>query len=225
MMRFGFAWAWLLVVVAAPGIAAEPLAVKAEKQEPPKALADDVRAEFGSDSLAVTRGNETILRIWFRKSIPVKANAEQVKNGLTYREISEGTLLAAVQFPAVFVDFRKQEIPAGVYTLRMAVQPDIGDHKETAPHQDFALLLSAKLDKSSEDLSVKDAIESSRKAIAGDHPGVMLFFPYFGKEAEPKIVAKEKGVSCLQLRRAITADGKDSTLGFSLVIEGSSEKR
>ena len=74
------------------------------------------------------------MRIWFRAEIPVKATEEQIKNGLTYHEIPEGTLVGALEFPTKFTDFRKQELPAGVYTLRFAVQPDIGDHTGTAPH-------------------------------------------------------------------------------------------
>ena len=50
------------------------------------------------------------MRVWFRTEIPAKATEDQVKNGLTYREIPEGTLVGAIEFPAKFTDFRKQEL-------------------------------------------------------------------------------------------------------------------
>ena len=106
-------------------------------------------------------GETVVMRVWFRAEIPVKATEEQVKNGLTYREIPEGTLVGAIEFPAKFTDYRKQELPAGVYTLRFAVQPDIGDHTGTAPHPEFCLICPADEDKSREDIEKKKLIELS----------------------------------------------------------------
>ena len=46
-------------------------------------------------------------------------------------------------------------LPAGVYTLRFAIQPDIGDHTGTAPHPEFCLLCPADEDKTVEDIEKK----------------------------------------------------------------------
>ena len=59
-----------------------------------------------------------------------------------------------------------------MYTLRLAVQPDTGDHTDTAPHQDFALLVPAKADDTADALEVKAVVKLSLKATGGDHPGV-----------------------------------------------------
>src|SRR5215210_4013069 len=88
-----------------PTIAAEPkLAAKVEKAEVPDALAEPVRKLLDEQALVVRDGEAEVMTVWFRTEIPAKASAEQVKNGLTYREIPEGELVGAIRFPAKFTD-------------------------------------------------------------------------------------------------------------------------
>ena len=210
-----------------PALAADPpkLAVSVTKADPPGAVAKDIRAALDPMAVVLKEDGAARLTLWFRADLPSGATADQVANGLTYRELGEGTLVGVVQFEKAFTDFRKQDIPAGVYTLRLAVQPDIGDHKETAPHQDFCLLVPAEGDTSPESLEVKELIPLSRKGTGADHPAVVLLFPHYGKDAEPKLVAKDGGVSVVQLRRAVVAGDKKTTIGFGVVVAGFSPTR
>ena len=52
-------------------------------------------------------------------------------------------------------DYRKQKVPAGVYTLRLALQPVSDDHGGTAPYRDFCLLSPAADDRKPDLLSPK----------------------------------------------------------------------
>lgn len=225
MKRFGVATA--IVVLAVGALSAEPpkLSVKKERIDLPEALTEALRPEFEAEAFTIRDGDAKVLSIRFRKAIPIKASREQIENGLTYREIPEGTLVGLVEFDKAFVDYRKQAIPVGVYTLRIVVQPDTGDHRDTAPYADFVLLSPVADDTAVEPLELKDLVKRSLKSTAGDHPGVMLLYPHFGKDTEAKLVAKGDGVQCLQLRRAVKADGKEATLGFSIVVAGFSKMR
>ena len=225
MIRFGFAIA--VVGLAVNALSAEPakLSLKSEKVELPEALAEALKPEFTTDAFTIRDGDTNAMTLWFRKEIPAKASAEQIKNGLTYREIPEGSLVGMVKFDKAFIDFRKQELPAGTYTLRIAVQPDTGDHKDTAPHADFVLLSPVADDKSLEAVELKDLVRRSLKVTGSDHPAVMLLFPHFGKEADAKLVSKESGAQCLQLKRSVKSDAGDSSLGFGLVVAGYSKTR
>lgn len=216
-----------LFVLAVPAGAADPptLAVSVAKADPPAAVAKDIRAALDPMAVVLKEDGAAKLTLWFRADIPSGATAEQVANGLTYRELGEGTLVGVVKLEKAFTDFRKQEIPAGVYTMRLAVQPDIGDHKETAPHQDFCLLVPADADKLLEPVEVKELIPLSLKATGADHPAVVLLFPHFGKDGEPKLVTKDGGVSVVQLRRAVAAGDRKSTVGFGVVVAGFSPTR
>jgi hypothetical protein len=168
----------------------------------------------------VRDGDTEILTLWFRNEIPVKATEEQVKNGLTYREIPEGVLIGAIRFSAPFTDYRKQVIPAGLYTLRFAVQPDIGDHTGTSPHPDFCLLCQAKDDRSVEPLEKKKLIEVSSLVNEGRHPAVLLMWPNNGKAADVKVVDKGDGVSVATITRTVVAGGQKTQLGFAVTVAG-----
>lgn len=213
----------LVVTVAAlalPARGAEPkLSAKVEKTAPPEALAEPIRKVLDEQALVVRDGDAELMTVWFRDVIPVKATAEQLKNGLTYSEIPEGTLVGAVRFPVRFTDFRKQEIAAGVYTLRFALQPDIGDHTGTSPHPDFCLMCPAKEDASAEPVEKKKLIEVSSLVNEGRHPAVLLLFPNNGKD-DVKVVSKGDGVYVATVKRAVAAEGAKATLGFAVTVAG-----
>ena len=66
-----------------------------------------------------------------RNQFPADSPAGAVTNIPADLEFSGGGVFGPA--PAV-------PIPAGTYTLRIAAQPDTGDHRDTAPHSDFVLL-------------------------------------------------------------------------------------
>jgi hypothetical protein len=217
----------MLLLVASPARADPPaLVVKAVAEAPPDDLAEPVRALFGKEAFAIAeKDGDAVLTVWFRTTIPAKATAEQVKNGLTYREIPEGELLGAVKFAKTFVDYRKQEIATGTYTLRFGVQPDVGDHMGTTPHPEFAMLSPAAKDKAADALDLKTLIKLSSGATNGDHPGVMLLFPHAAKDDGPKIADKDGGVKVLLVLRTVDAEGTKTSLGFALTVAGYSKAR
>jgi hypothetical protein len=218
-MRFMF----IALVLALPMslCAAEPkLSAKVEKLAPPDALAEPIRKLLDEQALVVRDGDAEVMTVWFRTEIPVKAAEEQIKNGLTYREIPEGVLVGAIRFPAKFTDFRKQEIAAGVYTLRFAVQPDIGDHTGTAPHPEFCLMCQAKDDKSAEPIEKKKLIEISSLVNEGRHPAVLLMWPNNGKDTGVKVLSKGEGVYVATVKRPVAAGEQKTTLGFAITVAG-----
>jgi hypothetical protein len=199
----------------------QKLSAKYEKLDPPAVIAGPVKAVLDPNALVVRGdGDEAVMRVWFRAEIPAKATAEQVKNGLTYREIPEGTLVGAVEFPRPFTDFRKQVIPAGTYTLRFAIQPETGDHTGTAPHTEFCLMTPAAKDTTSDPIEVKTLVERSAAIFDGNHPAVLLLFPHHAKDEGPKVVGKGDGVWVVAVRRPVTAAGTKTTLGFGITAAG-----
>jgi hypothetical protein len=213
----------ITVILAGLAAAQTGPTVSVAKTEPPADLAPPLRDRLDPEALTVSDGRP-MLSVWFAASIPVKATAEQLANGLTYREIPDGTLLGVVRFDRPFVDNRKQEVAAGVYTLRFAVQPDIGDHKDTAPYQDFALLTPAAKDRSPEPVEVEDLVKQSAAATGGDHPAVMLLWPH-RTAGKPGVADRGDGVKVLTTYRPVDADGTAGTLGFALTVAGHSRSR
>jgi hypothetical protein len=212
----------LICAAPTPLCAVEPtLAAKVEKVSPPHGLAEPVRKALDEQALVVRDGDTEVMTVWFRTEIPAKATEEQIKNGLSYREIPEGALVGAIRFPAKFTDFRKQEIAAGVYTLRFMVQPDIGDHTGTSPNPEFCLMCPAEKDKALADMEPKRVIEVSSLVNEGRHPAVLLLWPNNGKDAAAvKVVSKGNGVYAATLQRTLVAEGKKVTLGFAVTVAG-----
>jgi hypothetical protein len=216
-------WTVALVGLAvAPAWAAEPAySIKTATTAVPKDLKESV-AKLLSDravELLDAKGNR-LCAIWFRKEIPAKATPAQIKNGLTYRELDETTLLGAVQVDQLMTDYRKQKIKPGVYTLRLGFQPMDGDHMGTAPFTEFSLLAPANADSKPDLMSAKELQELSAKAAAGTHPAVFLLFPNNKPADMPKLESREGGHWVLLVKAPVVVGSDKTALGIGLNLIG-----
>lgn len=220
MIRF---WGSVLTVLllTLPAAAAGKLAVKVGDGPPPKEVSEPIRALLTERVYQVQdAAGQLVAEFWFRKELPAKATAEQIKNGLTYKEIEESTVIGAVRFAQLFTDYRKQKIKPGVYTLRMGLQPQDGDHMGTAPYPDFCLLLPAALDAKADLLETKDMRELSVKSTPGSHPAVMLLFPNDKPTAMPEVQNKGMDTWTLSFKQDVLADKQKASLGIALTVAG-----
>lgn len=205
---------------AAPGRAAN-FSIKVGQTPASTELREPFRKLLGERSIQFLDDKGAVLaEVWFRKAIPAKATAEQIKNGLTYREIEETTFLGAVRFDQPITDFRKQKIKAGVYTLRLGFQPMDGDHMGTAPYPEFCLLIPAAVDRKPDNMEVKEMREMSNKAPAANHPGVLLLHPNEKPAETPQLATKEGGHVVLMLKEDVSAGGQKASIGIGLTLVG-----
>ncbi|MFO0937663.1 MAG: hypothetical protein U0798_14245 [Gemmataceae bacterium] len=211
--------------LAVPTHTAAKFDVAKETRTADESIAEPIRKELEETALVISEGGTERLVFWFRKAIPSRATAEQIKNGLTYRELPETGIVGVVRLSKPFVDYRKQEIPEGLYTLRLGFQPENGDHMGTAPYTEFLLLSPVKEDRTLDETDLKTVVAMSKKATGGDHPSVMLLFPNRDWKEVPSIEEKECGVSLLQLKRPLTINGKEAAIGMGIVIAGFSKTR
>jgi hypothetical protein len=213
-----------LLLLAAPAArAADSYSVKVADNTPaPAEVAEPIRKLLRETCLQVYDAKDNLMaELWWRAEVPAKATEAQIKNGLTYREVPETTLVGVVRFAKAFSDYRKQKIPPGVYTLRLAGQPMDGDHMGTAPYSEFLLLSPAAEDKKPDTMAPKSLHEMSTKTT-NNHPGVMLLFPGKGAAAEPKMVNKGSGHWVLLFLLNVKAGDKAATLPVGLTIVGTS---
>jgi hypothetical protein len=211
----------ILTVVTGVASADSKYSVKVEDKEAPKDLGDAVRAVLDAKAMTVTDDKgKVICTVWACKSLDTKATADQAKAGLKYTQLEETTLVGAVQFPEGFRDYRKSNIKAGVYTLRLGIQPEDGDHQGTAPYNEFCLLIPAADDKKPDVLDAETLHQQSNKSTTRKHPGVMLLFPNKEPKETPAVEAKPKDHFVLSYRVPATAGEQKAFLGFSLVVVG-----
>lgn len=212
--------AWLLATSVAVGAAAGPT-VKEVSSPAPEELSAPIRALMAPNAFQVTDDKSQLLcEVWFCQDIPSKATPDQVKKGVTYRELDESVLIGAIRFAQTFTDYRKQKIKPGVYTLRLGFQPMNGDHMGTAPFQEFCLLVPAKLDSKTALIETKELQEMSAKSTGASHPAIMLLYPPEKAEAKPQIIDKGSDTWVLTLKRPVTAGKEKSTIGVALTVVG-----
>jgi hypothetical protein len=216
-----------LLLAALPLRAADnPYSVKVvEKSEPPKEVQEPIRKLLGDQCVQLLDAKEALLaEVWFCKTINAKATDNQIKNGLTYREIPETTVFGVIRFDKQMTDYRKQKIKPGVYTLRLGYQLMDGDHMGTAPYGEFCLASRAEDDKKPDVMEAKALHEMSAKSTNA-HPGVFLLFPG-GKDATetPKLVNKGDGHWVVQWKQNIAVGDKKTTINMGLTLIGFSSQ-
>jgi hypothetical protein len=225
-MSRAFRWAVALTLLAvAPAWSAAKYTIQTAKAEPPKALKEPIRKLLGNQAVKLLDPKgKVICQLWFRKEVPAEASDEQIKNGLTYRELKETTLMAAVKFDKAWPDYRKQTIRAGVYTLRLGFQPQDGDHMGVSTYPDFCLLVAAGKDTKPGPMDDPKTLQTlSIKSIGTTHPGVLMLFPYEKPKGGPKLVSKENNHWVLDVALPVKVKGKKTFLGVGLTVVGASE--
>jgi hypothetical protein len=201
---------------------AEPYAIKEADTAPPKALGKAFADLLSPKSVQFLDKGDVVAEVWFRKEVPAAATPQQVKAGLTYEQIPETTFLAVARFDKQVIDFRKQKIKPGVYTLRLGVQPMDGDHMGTAPSPYFCLATPAAVDKNPAPMKeAKELQDLSTKATAGSHPGVFfLATDLKDPGTSPKLVSQEEGRWVVVQRLDATAKGAKGALILGLTLVG-----
>jgi len=216
----------LLLVSAYAVAAADKYAIRREAAEPPTELNEGIRKLLPKDrEIVKDAAGTTVAEFWFRSAWPGNASAQQIKNGITFQEVTETCVLGAVKFASPFIDYRKQEIAAGVYTLRLAYQPENGDHKDSTPHTKFALLVPAEKDRKPDEMEPKALYKLSFASTGGEHPGVMLLYPGNGKSKEPKMQDRGSGVWTLNRPCQVLSPDGTAAFGFGITIAGWSKLR
>lgn len=197
--------------------------LKVIEAEPPKELKEPIRKEMGRQCYQVFNPKgELHCEFWLRGKVPCKAAPEQVKNGLSYKDLEQTVLVGALKLGGTVTDYRKQDIVAGVYTLRLAFQPQDGDHMGTAPYPEFFLVTGAAHDESPGPLDIKKMQEKSAETLGGNHPGVFLLFPNPKPEDGAKLVKEMNDHWIVKHYFTLDVEGKPARLGFGLTVVGRS---
>src|SRR6185503_20146786 len=92
-------------------------------------------------------------------------------------------ILGGVGLPTDRRDYRDDEVPAGIYTLRFAMQPQDGNHSGSSEFGYFGVLVPAKLDAKPDAIKdYKELMKASSKETSTDHPMVLSLRPVASAE-------------------------------------------
>src|SRR5207248_3147699 len=97
--RMGWTMALLGALAADPAWSGDAkYSIKQADTPAPPELSEPIRKLLAARSLQLLDDKGAVIcELWFRAALPVKATPEQLKNGLTYREAEESTVLGAVR--------------------------------------------------------------------------------------------------------------------------------
>jgi hypothetical protein len=188
------------------------------------APADEISAEIADllspTGFKVIKGeSRTVCEIWPAKEWPVQADAKTTTEVLY--PLTPGQLIGVARYPRKGADFRDQEIPSGVYTLRYGQQPVDGAHVGTSPTRDFLLLLPAASDRDPKVLEYKPLTIASKETSGTAHPAILsLQKPAEDGEALAIRDNAEKEWTIVRFTGKTSADGKTADLPLELVVVG-----
>jgi len=167
---------------------------------------ESVKGALEPKGYRVSLGDGTVVcEIWLRDNVP---------------GLSEATLVGVVSFPKAWTDFRKQNVKAGVYTLRYAKIPSDGNHLGASPTPDFLLLIPQAADTDvNAKPSFQDLAKMSAKTVHTNHPSPMSLASAASQKEFPAVGVDELQHDVLYVK-AKTGSGE---LPLALVVKGVTE--
>ncbi|MCU1266126.1 MAG: hypothetical protein JWM21_2444 [Acidobacteria bacterium] len=130
-----------------------------------------------------------LCEIWLPTAI---VSGKTDAQGATYTWLAESSLVAVISFPKSAVDFRKQAIKPGSYTLRYAIHPQDGNHLGISPIRDFLLLVPVASDPDpTSKFKFEELTALSKKASGTNHPSPLSIVSPDGITSWPSVFEDE----------------------------------
>lgn len=200
------------------------LELKVVDKAPPEELAAAIRARLQGKAIQLLDGGKPALEFWLVSELPLTSKPAGLAKALD--GVGTATLLGAVNAPNPRRDYRDDPLPKGVHTLRLALQPQDGNHLGTAEFGWFAVLVPAALDPKPDAFTdYKSLVKASTKLTTTEHPVILSLRPATEDGAAPKLF--EPAEEHKSVRVSIPARvGKDekTSLVFEIVYEGKGHK-
>jgi len=205
----------LLVGLTYPGVRAADCQLDTVGGAPP-GIAASIVNQLVLSHVRLRIDNADFCEIWVAKAWKRRAENQGASSpSSVLYPLEPGSLVGAIRLAHTCYGLRDQEIPAGVYTLRYAVQPDIEAHKDSHESRDFLLLVAANSDKSPEPIADQDKlIGESADSIGSMHPAFLPLLKAAKADTGQSIRSDPRDPDGWLLRM----DGKDQT-GKGLPME------
>jgi hypothetical protein len=205
-----------MMLCAAARVSAQGYKVESATAAAPAELSAAVRDTLSPQALRVSGPSGVVCEIWLRKTVPGQAATQNL--GVIYTQLQEGTLVAAIRFPADLKDYRRQTVKAGVYTLRYALSPVNGNHQGVAPQRDFLLAIPAAADQDPANVTAAQTIELSKKSTSTNHASVWSLMPGDGAAGAAAAVTHDGDADLWIAQFGVSIAGTPVRMG--LVVAG-----
>jgi len=188
-----------------------------------KAIPDVLKKQLHEQSFHITdKGGKLVCEIWLRKAIEVKKlPSEDASDGVTnYSMLPEGVFLGVIIFKQKSTNCRGNTIFPGIYTMRYILIPEDDFHIGIAPHKDFMMLFTAKVDKGESTIESGKIIAMALKSA--QHPHNLALVPVEKKPKKMPVFKIDDAnnlvlyIKLAKLKAADTGKTKDVVAGVVL---------
>ncbi len=203
------------VLLFAPRLGAEPSLERTDGL--PASLPERLAPLLDPAGYRVVRNGRPPVEFWFPPGLPMQDPSGEL--GVEYPTLPPGSLVGIMRTEGAWSTYKAQIVPAGVYTLRYAVQPADGDHTGQTWFRDFLILIPVALDTFDPHgfPEQEPLVEASITIIEGaTHPMTMALFQNYDGVAEAAVFWNDLDQPTLAVPLG------DVILG--LVIEGQGEE-
>jgi len=214
----------LLTFVHVYASSAEDLALKVADKEPPKELDASIRAKLQTKVVQLLDGEKPAYEFWFNAELPLQSKPATAGKALD--AIKPATLLGAVTVSRDHRDYRDDELRAGIYTMRFALQPQDGNHLGTSEFNYFAVLTAAKIDNKLDGISdYKALVKASSNETSTDHPVILSLRPAASDAGDiPQVSTPAPDHKSVRVKVPAKAGDEKVSITFEVVYEGKGHK-
>ena len=214
----------LLAVLQVNASTAADLAVKTADKEPPKELDASMRAKLQTKAVQLLEGEKPVYEFWFSAEIPLQS--KPAATGKALDALKPATLLGAVAVSRDRRDYRDDDLRAGVYTMRFALQPQDGNHLGTSEFNYFAILTPATIDNKLDGISdYKALVKASSKETSTDHPVILSLRPASSDPGDvPQLNVPVPDHKSVRVKVPAKAGDEKVSIAFEVVYEGKGHK-
>jgi hypothetical protein len=200
-----------LLVFCSPALG-QGFSIEIAEQAPANApdwLAEKLRAQ----AIAIADENGALGTLWLPATFPSREDAGEF--GVDFGHFPIGALIGYLELAREWVDYRKQPVKPGHYTLRYGVQPSDGDHTGQTYFRDFLMLLPIEGDifRVEGGTEQEPIAEAATVTTGTEHPAVMAMYQIYDPVEAISVVLNDYDEPCL----AVPIE-EDVVLG--LVLDG-----
>ena len=214
------------LVVAIHHSHAADFTLKVIDKEPPKAIDESIRSKLQPRCAQLLDGEKPAFEFWFNAELPLQSKPTSLAKALD--AVSQTTLLGAVSVVGAHRDYKDNELAEGIYTMRLGLQPQDGDHLGTADFLYFAVLVPAKIDVKLDGLTTYKALtKASSKGTASNHPVILSLRPATSEEGVmPKLLDPALDLKAVRVKipAKVSGEGEKTKLVFDLIYSGMFKK-
>ena len=186
----------------------------------PKAdvLSADQVQHFASQGYLIKSGTRTICELWLAKKWEIDPKFKASKERLY--PFQPGQLIGLVHYNRKYLDFRKQTVPSGWYTVRFELQPIDGNHEGTSITRDFLLLVNIQQDDAEKKWEDKSLFKASAESIGTTHPAMLSLQPATDGNMSAIVHNSDKDFQILHLIGNGNAEEKVQATPMDFVVAG-----